>query len=76
MKKATLLQTQLLKAIKEELENNHHTRRLNLQISIDGNVLRVYGMASTYFQKQMVCTVITGLCRGAFFELENQVVVR
>lgn len=74
MKKATLLQTQLLKAIKEELKTNHHTRRLNLEIAITGNVLTVNGVAATYFQKQMVCTVISSVCREV--ELENQVVVR
>lgn len=75
MKRATLLQAQLLKTISEELKANHHTKRLNLQIAIVGNVLTVNGVASTYFQKQMVCTVISGLCREFSVELENRVVV-
>jgi osmotically-inducible protein OsmY len=72
MKKTKLL-SELKLTLEQGLKENGHTKTSKIRITCDGDIVTIQGKVKSYYQKQMVLSVVKKL--GGFMEIKDDVIV-
>jgi len=72
--KKTKLVSEIRLALEKGLKENGHTKMGKIQVECNGNKISIRGQVKTYYQKQMVITVVKQI-GGVFFEISDDVTV-